>query len=56
MDGNEAQVERVVDEGREINDLVARGNYGSEVARLWAVLRGGINELARAYGIKPLKV
>jgi hypothetical protein len=50
------QVEKVVDDGREINEVIARGNYGTEAARLWAVLRGGINELARAYGIAPMKI
>ena len=51
-----AQVEQVLDDGRRINQVVARGNYGSEVARLWATLRTGINELARAYGCTPLAV
>ena len=50
------QVEKVVDDGRKINEVIARGSYGTEAARLWAVLRGGINELARAYGIVPLKI
>lgn len=51
-----AQVQRVVDDGRRINQVVARGNYGTEVARLWATLRNGINDLARAYGVAPLGV
>lgn len=50
------EVERVVDDGRKINQYVARGSYGSEVARLWATLRSGINDLARAYGVAPLGV
>jgi len=50
------QVERVLDDGRRINQAVARGNYGSEVARLWAALRNNINDLARAYGLTPLGV
>ena len=50
------EVERVVDDGRKINQYVARGSYGSEVARLWATLRTGINDLARAYGVAPLGV
>jgi hypothetical protein len=49
-----AEVQRVVDDGRAINTEVARGNYGTEVARLWAALRKGINDLARAYGVSPL--
>jgi hypothetical protein len=50
------QVERVLDDGRRINQAVARGSYGSEVARLWAALRNNINDLARAYGLTPLGV
>ena len=49
-----AEVQRVVDDGRAINAEVARGSYGTEVARLWAALRTGINDLARAYGVPPL--
>lgn len=49
-----AEVQRVVDDGRAINTEVARGNYGTEVARLWAALRRGINDLARAYNVTPL--
>jgi hypothetical protein len=51
-----AQVNQVLDDGRKINQVVARGNYGSDVARLWAALRSGINDLARAYGLQPLAV
>ena len=50
------EVERVVDDGRRINQVIARGNYGSESARLWAALRNGINDLARAYGVAPLGI
>ena len=49
-----AQVEQVMDDGRKINQVIARGNYGSEAAKLWGVLRGGINDLARAYGLQPM--
>jgi hypothetical protein len=51
-----AQVEKVVDDGRKINQVVARGSYGPEAARLWAVLRTGINDLARAYGVPPMGI
>jgi hypothetical protein len=51
-----AQVERVVDDGRKLNQVVARGSYGAEAARLWAALRSRINDLARAYGVAPLAV
>jgi hypothetical protein len=48
------QVEQVLDEGRKINQIVARGKYGTEAARLWSVLRSGINDLARAYNLQPM--
>jgi hypothetical protein len=48
------QVERVVDDGRRINQVVARGKYGTDVAKLRATLRNGINDLARAYNVTPL--
>jgi len=50
------EVQRVVDDGRKINQAVTRGNYGSQTAKLWAALRSGINDLARAYGVPPLGV
>ena len=46
------QVEEVMDDARKINQVVARGTYGAEAARLWGVLRTGINNLARAYGLQ----
>ena len=50
------QVEKVVDDGRKINQVVARGSYGADAARLWAALRTGINDLARAYGVPPMPI
>ena len=50
------EVERVVDDARKINQVVARGSYGAEAARLWGVLRNGVNDLARAYGVAPLGI
>ena len=50
------QVEKVVDDARNINQVIARGSYGAEAARLWAVLRTGINDLARAYGVPPMAI
>ena len=49
-----AQVEQVMEDGRKINQALARGSYGTEAARLWGVLRSGINDLARAYGLQPM--
>jgi len=51
-----SQVEKVVDDARKINQVVARGNYGADAARLWAALRTGVNDLARAYGVQPLAI
>ncbi len=51
-----SQVQQVVDDGRKINQAMTRGNYGTDAARLWGVLRGGINDLARAYGVTPLGI
>ena len=50
------EVERMMDDARKINQAVARGNYGADAARLWAVLRTGVNDLARAYGVPPLAI
>ena len=50
------QVDAVLDDARRINQVVARGNYGSEAARLWGLLRTGINDPARAYGLQPLAI
>jgi len=50
------EVQKVVDDGRAVNQALTKGNYGTEAARLWGVLRGGINDLARAYAITPLGV
>jgi hypothetical protein len=51
-----SQVQSVVDDGRKINQVVARGNYGADAAKLWAALRTSINDLARAYGVQPLAI
>ena len=51
-----SEVQQVVDDGRRINQAITKGNYGSEAAKLWGVLRTGINDLARAYGVTPLTI
>jgi hypothetical protein len=48
------QVEAVVDDGRRINQVMVRGNYGTQAERYWAALRNAINDLARTYGVAPL--
>ena len=49
-----AQVESVLEDGRRINQVMVRGNYGSQAERYWSVLRASINDLARCYGLTGL--
>ena len=51
-----AQVELVVEDGRRINQVMVRGNYGTQAERYWGVLRTAVNDLARTYGVPPLGV
>ncbi len=51
-----SEVQQVIDDGRKINQMIVKGAYGSEVARLWTALRTGMNDLARVYGVTPLGV
>ena len=51
-----AQVQEVMDDARKINQVLARGNYGTQATKLWGVLRSGINDLGRAYGLQPLAI
>ncbi|HKE84777.1 MAG TPA: hypothetical protein VKB50_13545 [Vicinamibacterales bacterium] len=51
-----SEVQRVMDDGKKINQVIVKGAYGSEAARLWAALRTGMNDLARVYGVTPLAV
>jgi hypothetical protein len=48
------QVEKVLDDGRRINQVLVRGHYGTQAERLWGVLRNSINDLARAYNLMPM--
>jgi hypothetical protein len=48
------QVEAVVDDGRRINQVMVKGNYGTQAEKYWGVLRTAINDLARTYGVAPL--
>jgi hypothetical protein len=49
-----AQVQQVMDDGRKINQVLVRGNYGSQAEKYWGVLRNNMNDLARCYGISPM--
>ena len=51
-----AQMERVMDSARRVNEVMTRGNYGTQAARYWTALRASINDLARCYGISPMGV
>jgi hypothetical protein len=48
------QVEKVLDDGRRINQVLVRGHYGMQAERYWGLLRTSINDLARVYGLTPL--
>lgn len=49
-----SQVERVMEDGRKINQVMVRGNYGTQAEKYWGVLRNAINDLARAYNLPPM--
>jgi hypothetical protein len=51
-----AQMERVMDSARRVNQVMTRGNYGTQAERYWTALRASINDLARCYGIAPMGV
>ena len=50
------QVEKVLEDGRKVNQVLVRGKYGTQAERLWGVLRASINDLARCYNLTPLGV
>jgi hypothetical protein len=49
-----SQMEDVMESARRVNQVMVRGNYGTQPERYWAPLRRYINDLARLYGIAPL--
>ena len=49
-----AQMEQVMDSGRRVNQVMTKGNYGSQAAKYWAALRANINDLARCYNLTPM--
>jgi hypothetical protein len=51
-----AQMERVMDDGRRVNQVMVKGSYGTQPQRYWAALRASINDLARCYGLTPMGV
>ena len=48
------QVEKVLEDARNINKVLVRGKYGTQAERYWGVLRASINDLARCYNLTPL--
>jgi hypothetical protein len=50
------QMESVMDDARKVNQVMVRGNYGTQPERYWGALRANINDLARCYGLTPMGV
>ncbi len=48
------QMEQVMDSARGVNQVMVKGNYGTQAERYWAALRANINDLARCYNLTPL--
>jgi hypothetical protein len=51
-----SQMEDVMESARRVNQVMVRGNYGTQPERYWAPLRTYINDLARLYGLPPMGV
>ena len=49
-------MEDVMESARRVNQVMVKGNYGSQPERLWTPLRKYINDLARLYGLPPMGV
>jgi hypothetical protein len=49
-----AQMDQVMDSARRVNQVMTKGNYGSQPERYWAALRANINDLARCYNLTPM--
>jgi hypothetical protein len=50
------QMEAVMDGARRVNQVMVKGNYGTQAERFWTALRASINDLARCYNLTPLGV
>ena len=48
------QMEQVMDSARSVNQVMTKGNYGTQAQRYWAALRANINDLARCYNLTPM--
>jgi hypothetical protein len=49
-----AQMEQVMDSARQVNQVMTKGNNGTQAERYWTALRANINDLARCYNLTPL--
>ena len=49
-----AQMEQVMDSARRVNQVMTKGNYGTQAAKYWSALRANINDLARCYNLTPM--
>jgi ABC-type transporter Mla subunit MlaD len=49
-----AQMQQVMDSARRVNQVMTKGNYGTQAGRYWAALRANINDLARCYNLTPM--
>lgn len=49
-----SQMDRVMDDARRVNQVMTKGNYGTQPERYWATLRASINDLARCYRLPPM--
>jgi len=49
-----AQMEQVMDSARRVNQVMTKGNNGTQADRYWAALSANINDLARCYNLTPL--
>jgi hypothetical protein len=47
-------MESVMDDARRVNQVMVKGNYGTQPQRYWGALRANINDLARCYGLTPM--
>ena len=48
------QMEQVMESARRVNQVMTKGNYGTQAQRYWAALRANINDLARCYNLTPM--
>jgi hypothetical protein len=49
-----AQMEQVMDSARRVNQVMTKGNYGTQAEKYWAALRANVNDLARCYNLTPM--